>query len=123
MKKIIIPTLILFFFVQTQAQYKKRTPEEKAKYYTAQLSEQVKLDSAQFEKIYAINIIVSQKFDSLYKENLEDAPRKRAMVNIFKYRDAAYREVLSERQFLIFDDYQREQYEKRKKDKEAKTNE
>lgn len=123
MKKIILLLSFLFvtlcIFSQT---YKKRTPEEKAIYYTNQLKKDIDIDSIQFEKIYQINLSVSYKFDSLYAEKMEDVDRRRAMVPIFKFRDAEYRKVLTPIQFLKFDDMQREAREKKKKAKEEQSN-
>lgn len=123
MKKITLLLSFLFITFNTFSQnYKKRTPEEKARYYTSQLQKDIDIDSIQFEKIYEINLSVSLKFDSLYAEKMEDFDRRRAMVPIFKYRDAEYRKVLTPTQFLKFDDMQREAREKKKKAKEQQTN-
>lgn len=100
--------------------YKKRTPEQKAQYYTELMKKDIDIDSAQASMIYQVNIIVSQRFDSLYASDMEEQARKKAMVPIFKYRDGEYKKILSPKQYLIWDDLEREKREKKKKEKEEK---
>lgn len=100
--------------------YKKRTPEQKAQYYTDQMKKDIDIDSAQASMIYQVNIVVSKRFDSLYAEDLEEQARKRAMVPIFKYRDSEYKKILNAKQYLIWDDLEREKREKKKKEREEK---
>jgi hypothetical protein len=43
--------------------YKRKTPEEKAKKYTDELLAQIPLEKDQAEKVFQINILVSKQFD------------------------------------------------------------
>lgn len=106
-----------FIFAQG---YKKKTPEEKARKYTDELMAVIPLEKDAEEKIFQINVRVSKQFDSLYANKPEQNEMKKAYAVIFKARDAAYKEVLTKQQFLMYDDWQRELREKRQKEKEAK---
>jgi hypothetical protein len=97
--------------------YKKRTPEEKATYYTKQMVDDLKLDSSTTEKVYQINLIVSQQLDSAFAAHTEKEAMKRVYYTVFKKRDEEYRKVLTKRQFLEYDDLQRERREAKQKEK------
>ncbi|HOZ51109.1 MAG TPA: hypothetical protein PLU17_04585 [Chitinophagaceae bacterium] len=111
---LIILHLSLFTFSQS---YTKKTPEEKAKKYTAEMAAIIQLEKEQEEKIYLINVQVSKQFDSLYASKPEKDILRSSTISILKDRDIEYRKVLSNEQFLRFDDVQREKREKKYKEK------
>ena len=114
---ILLIGLTQFTFAQG---YKKKTPEEKARKYTDELMAVISLDKEAEEKIFQINIKVSKQFDSLFANKPGENEIKKAYAVIFKGRDAAYKDVMTKQQFLMYDDWQRELREKRKQEKEAK---
>jgi len=118
MKKISLLLIISFAVCTSFSQsYKKRTPEEKANYYTKQMVDDLKLDSSTTEKVYQINLIVSQQLDSAFAAHTEKEAMKRVYYTVFKKRDEEYRKVLTKRQFLEYDDLQRERREAKQKEK------
>jgi hypothetical protein len=118
MKKISLLLIISFAVCISFSQsYKKRTPEEKATYYTKQMVDDLKLDSSTTEKVYQINLIVSQQLDSAFAAHTEKEAMKRVYYTVFKKRDEEYRKVLTKRQFLEYDDLQRERREAKQKEK------
>jgi hypothetical protein len=118
MKKISLLLIISFAVCTSFSQsYKKRTPEEKATYYTKQMVDDLKLDSSTTEKVYQINLIVSQQLDSAFAAHTEKEAMKRVYYTVFKKRDEEYRKVLTKRQFLEYDDLQRERREAKQKEK------
>jgi hypothetical protein len=118
MKKISLLLIISFAVCTSFSQsYKKRTPEEKATYYTKQMGDDLKLDSSTTEKVYQINLIVSQQLDSAFAAHTEKEAMKRVYYTVFKKRDEEYRKVLTKRQFLEYDDLQRERREAKQKEK------
>ncbi len=100
--------------------YKKRTPEEKARFYTDEMVKDLQLDSLSAVKVFEINLLVSKQFDSLYAGEPDATQSRAGAIAIYRQRDAALRQVLSKQQFLQFDDLQREKREKRKKEKAEK---
>ena len=100
--------------------YKKRSPEKKASYYTDEIVKELNLDSSTSKKIYEINLDVSKQFDSLYATKPEKDEARKGAIFIYKKRDAAFRNVFTKTQFLMYDDIQREKREKRKLEKEQK---
>ncbi len=118
MKKISLLLIISFTLYTSFSQsYKKRTPEEKATYYTKQMVDDLKLDSSTTEKVYQINLIVSQQLDSAFAAHTEKEAMKRVYYTVFKKRDEEFRKVLTIRQFLEYDDLQRERREAKQKEK------
>lgn len=122
MKKRIYPILALLIclsishlcFAQ-KATYKKRTAEEKARYYTNQMTDSLDLNSEQEEKVYSIHLIVSQAFDSLYAHPISDPNERKIRIRkIFETRDEDLRKVLTTKQFLRFKDIELEKYERKK---------
>ena len=97
--------------------YKKRTPEEKATFYTKQMVDDLKLDSSTTKKVYEINLVVSQQLDSAFAAHTEKEAMKKVYYTVFKKRDEEYRKVLTKRQFLEYDDLQRERREAKQKEK------
>lgn len=118
MKKISL-LLILSFSVYSafNQSYKKRTPEEKATYYTKQMVDDLKLDSSTTKKVYEINLVVSKQLDSAFAAHTEKEAMKKVYYTVFKKRDEEYRKVLTKRQFLEYDDMQRERREAKQKEK------
>jgi hypothetical protein len=100
--------------------YKKRTAEEKARYYTDEMVKELSLDSSISSKVFEINLLVSKQFDSLYATKPEKDDARQGAIAIYRKRDMALRTVLSTQQFLMFDDIQREKREKKKLEKEQK---
>jgi len=118
MKKISLLLIISFAVCTSFSQsYKKRTPEEKATYYTKQMVDDLKLDSSTTQKVYQINLIVSQQLDSAFAAHTEKEAMKRVYYTVFKKRDEEYRKVLTKRQFLEYDDLQRERREAKQNEK------
>ena len=62
--------------------YKKRTPEEKARFYTDEMVKTLELDSVTSEHVYEINLIVSKQFDSLYATRPESGEARKGAVAI-----------------------------------------
>jgi hypothetical protein len=118
MKKISLLLIISFAVCTSFSQsYKKRTPEEKATYYTKLMVDDLKLDSSTTQKVYQINLIVSQQLDSAFAAHTEKEAMKRVYYTVFKKRDEEYRKVLTKRQFLEYDDLQRERREAKQNEK------
>ena len=101
-------------------QYKRKTPEEKARKYTTEMASEIELTKEQEEKIFLINLNVSRQFDSLYASKPEQDLLRKNTIDILKKRDAEFRKVLSNEQYLRFDDIQREKREKKMQEKKAK---
>lgn len=116
--------LLLFLFISTNSlfsqKYKKRTAEEKAKYYTDEMAKELSLDSITSSKVYEVNLIVSKRFDTLYAGSPDKDEVRIKAIQIYKQRDSSLKVILSKKEFLMFDDIQREKREKKKKEKEAK---
>lgn len=113
--------LFIFFTLSTQGQtYKKRSPEEKARFYTDEMVKEINVTPEQEPLIFSINLQVSRQFDSLYATQPDKNTARLGAIDIYKKRDAALRKVLTTKQFLVFDDLQRDKLEKRRKEKEAK---
>jgi hypothetical protein len=118
MKKISLLLIVSFSVYSAFNQsYKKRTLEEKATYYTKQMVDDLKLDSSTTKKVYEINLVVSQQLDSAFAAHTEKEAMKKVYYTVFKKRDEEYRKVLTKRQFLEYDDLQRERREARQKEK------
>jgi len=112
---------ILFFticFNVLKAQKRKFTNEQKAAYYTQQLVDSLNISEKQRLQAFEVNFMVSNSMDSLYKNIGDDKQRRRAMVDVFKKRDSLFRTILTNEQFLRFDDMEREKREQKKKKKE-----
>ncbi len=118
MKKVIVLLggLVCVYLTYGQG-YKKRSPEERARYYTDEMVRDIKLDAIQEEKIYQINLMVSNQFDSLYLAQKDKDLSKQGAVHIYKKRDQQYRKVLTNEQFLRYDDIQRARREKKQQEK------
>ena len=118
MKKISLLLIVSFSVYSAFNQsYKKRTPEEKATYYTKQMVDDLKLDSSTTKKVYEINLVVSKQLDSAFAAHTEKEAMKKVYYTVFKKRDEEYRKVLTKRQFLEYDDLQRERREAKQKEK------
>jgi hypothetical protein len=118
MKKISLLLIITFSMSIAFAQnYKKRTPEDKATYYTKQMVDDLKLDSITTTKVYEINLVVSKQLDSAFAAQTDKDAMKKVYYTVFKQRDAEFRKVLSKTQFLQYDDLQRERREAKQKEK------
>lgn len=96
--------------------FKQRSPEDRARYYTRQMAEQLSLDDSAIIKVYQINLDVSHRFDSLY-ELKDDFERRRGAAQIYQYRNEQYKKTLSTKQYLMFDDLERERRERKEKEK------
>jgi hypothetical protein len=103
-------------------EYKKKTPEEKAKKYTAEMVTDLGLNKEQEDKVFMINVDVSKLFDSVYALKIEDEKlRKKSFANIYKYRDSMLRVNLPTPLFLQFQDMQREKRAKKLTEKKTDT--
>lgn len=117
MKIIVVLGLFLVAAYTSRGQsWKDKSPEEKSRYYTRQMAEDLALDDSVILKIFQINVAVSKKFDSLYADKNNPNARKGAAL-IYQFRNEAYREVLTTKQYLKFEDLERERREKRVKEK------
>jgi len=100
----------------TTYNYKKRSPEEKARYFTGKMVDSLNVTKAQEDSLFVMNIEVSKKFDSLRvivgDMNRED--RSAAYRSIYAYRDSCMREILPRKEFLKFLDIEREKWERKK---------
>ena len=124
MKYIIITIAIVLCTPYVWAQtYTKRTPTEKAQYYTDEMVKDLQLDSSMASKVFEINLLVSLQFDSLYATKSDKDQARQGAISIYKKRDASLRQVLSTQQFLMFDDIQREKREKKRLEKQQKEKE
>jgi Na+-transporting methylmalonyl-CoA/oxaloacetate decarboxylase gamma subunit len=121
MKKTSLLLVILHLSVMVFSQeYKRKTPEEKAKKYTAEMAAEIHLENEQEAKIYLINVSVSTRFDSLYASKPEKDVLKKVTIELLRNRDTEFRKILTTEQFLRFDDIQREKREKKLKEKQEK---
>lgn len=96
--------------------YKKRTPEEKARYFTKKMVDSLTVSEAEEEALYKMNIVVSRKFDSLrtFVNTLDRRDRSAAYRSIYGYRDSCMKAILPIKEFLKFQDIERERYERKK---------
>lgn len=97
-------------------EYKKRTAEEKARYFTKKMVDSLTVTEAQEDSLYLMNIVVSEKFDSLKNvvDGLDRRERSAAYRSIYKYRDDCMRAILPRKEFLKFLDIEREKWERKK---------
>lgn len=115
-RPLLFTIVICVIYADVNAQKSKRTPEEKAQYYTKQMSEKIEIDSALYQKIYDVNLYISKLFDSLYNTIPDDdMGKKRGAAMIYKKRDSMYKSVLPIKLYLKYDDIQREEREKKMK--------
>lgn len=120
MKKIFVTMAICWLFHSNSAlaqSFNKRSAEEKAEFFTRQMTKDLSLEDSVIKLVYAINLATSKKFDSLYKEGKNEDTRKGAAL-IYAFRNEELRKVLSTKAYLKFDDLERERREKRMKEKE-----
>ena len=89
----------------------------KARYYTRQMMNNFKLPDSLESKIYDINLMVSMRIDSIYAGNYMDHERKQRMRMVFVARDSAYKSIMTKQQYLQYDDWQREMWEKKQTEK------
>lgn len=94
----------------------KRTPEEKARYFTKKMVDSLTVTETQEDSLFKMNIIVSQKFDSLnvFVDSLERRERSAAYRSIYRYRDSCMKVILPIKEFLKFQDIERERWERKK---------
>lgn len=106
---------------QKKYEYKKRTPEEKARYFTKKMVDSLTVTEAEEEALYEMNIVVSQKFDSLriIIDDLGRKERSAAYRNIYGYRDSCMKEIIPIKEFLKFQDIERERWERKKARQQA----
>jgi len=98
----------------------KQRAEKKARYFTKVMLDSLNVTAEQEEALYQMNIIVSEKFDSLGKvvNNLANQKeRSHAYRSIYEYRDSCMRNILPIKEFLKFQDIEREKYERKKQQK------
>jgi len=96
--------------------YKKRTAEEKAQYFTKKMVDSLRVTKSQEDSLFQMNIIVSQKFDSVKTlvEGFSKKERSAAYRSIYAYRDSCMRSILPRKEFLKFLDIEREKWERKK---------
>jgi hypothetical protein len=111
---------ILFSIHLHGQSFKKRSPEEKARFYTDEMVREINVTPEQEPQVFSINLDVSKQFDSLYATQPDKNTARLTAIEIYKKRDMAFRKVLTTKQFLLFDDLQRDKLEKRRKEKESK---
>ncbi len=101
---------------QKKYTYKKRTPEEKARYFTKKMVDSINVTPAEEEALYMLNIQLGQKFDSVkaLTKNLSRTERTAAYRSIYAYRDSCMRKLLPTKEFLKFLDIERERWERKK---------
>ena len=114
-------SLLLFFVFLcnisfAQQNFKKRSNEEKARFYTQEMKDSLALTEVQEPLVFEINLQVSKSIDSLYKNINEPAERKKKFREIFKTRDEALKNVLELKQFLRYQDIEMEKWEKKKRE-------
>ncbi len=117
-RKHLLLALTLVPFIVFSQKYKKRTAEEKARFYTDEMIKELSLDSATSQKVFDVNLVVSQKFDSLYAATEDNEDKRKGAIFIYKKRDSLFKEVLSKKEYLKYDDLQREKREKKKAEAE-----
>lgn len=112
--------LCVYQITWAQATYRKKTLEEKARYYTKQMIDSLHVSEREETLVYAANLDVSKKFDSIYSLRLSNEnERKAAFRAIYQYRDSCFKSILPIKEFLRFQDIEREKWERRK-EKESK---
>ena len=96
--------------------YRKRTPEEKARYFTKKMVDSLNVTDSEEEDLFKMNIAVTKKFDSLrtYVDKLERKERSAAYRKIYAYRDSCMKEILPIKEFLKFQDMEREKWERKR---------
>jgi len=118
--------LILFLFSIQGAcyaqdykhKYKKRTAEEKARYFTKQMIDSLSLTADQENRCYEINLEVTKRFNTLYADtSLSKTDRKPYYRSIYQYRDSSLRKALDRKQFLRFLDIEMERRNRKQETK------
>jgi hypothetical protein len=96
--------------------YKKRSPEEKARYFTGKMVDSLNVTKPQEDSLFIMNIEVSKKFDSVRAivDDMNREDRSAAYRSIYAYRDSCMREILPRKEFLKFLDIEREKWERKK---------
>jgi hypothetical protein len=121
MKKIILIIISsLAFQFTSNAQYKKRSLEDRSAFFTKEIVDYIpSLNKTQQEQLLQINITTTAAFDSLKALKLESEDYKPAARAIFVQRDASVKKILTPFQY---DEYLMLQAEKKQqsiKKKEA----
>lgn len=101
----------------TAAMAQRKTPEEKAARFTAEMCQVILLDSLCRSRVHEVNLWLSKSFDSLYATHPDPETKRRAYIYFFRSRDSFFRGILNREQFLRYDDWQREQRLKRQEEK------
>lgn len=110
---------LLLYCTATKAQqgYYRKSPEEKAMRFTAEMSRVILPDSLCRSRVHEVNVWLSKSFDSLYATRPDPETKRRAYIYFFRTRDSLFRGILNREQVLRYDDWQREQRLKRQEEK------
>ena len=106
--------LIALFISATSQSFRKSSIEERARYFTYKMTEDLLLDYETETRIYKVNYEVSRRFDSLYQSGGDKLEIRKGAAQIYQYRNESFRQILSNVQYLKFDDLEREKREKKK---------
>jgi hypothetical protein len=118
--KILIASVIFSVGVhaQTAKNGKGHNPEERAKFQTEKMKNELTLTNEQVEKAYQINLEAIKKNKELSEEKLTSKERKEAVRRNNENRMKKFKEVLSEEQFNKIKEDLKDK--KKKNDKEDK---
>jgi hypothetical protein len=118
--KLVIASLIISCGVnaQTAKNGKGHNPEERAKFQTEKMKNELTLTNEQVEKAYQINLEAIKKNKELSEEKLTAKERKEAVRRNNENRMKKFKEVLSEEQFNKIKEDLKDK--KKKHDKEDK---
>ena len=109
---------------QKKYEYKKRTPEEKARYFTKKMVDSLDVTEDEENLLYIMNIELSEKFDSLKlsisDNQLTKKERSLGYRSIYAYRDNCMRQILPRKEFLKYLDIERERWERKKAQQKLK---
>ena len=104
-----------------QTSYPKKSIDEKARYYTKQMVDSLHVNEREETLLFETNLQVSKKFDSVYSLQLSNEnERKAAFRAIYQYRDSCFKSILPIKEFLRFQDIEREKWERRKRKESTK---
>jgi outer membrane PBP1 activator LpoA protein len=105
--KLILASLVISFSVNAQAvrdtkheTEKRRTPDERAKFQTEKMKNQLSLTNEQYEKAYQINLGIIQKNQALQEQKMTTEERRIAVKQNNEARMAMFKNVLTAEQFL-----------------------
>jgi len=107
--------LLLFCALSVNTFAQKKTNEERAKQLTDKMKTELKLNDAQYQKVYTANLDFINKTSKAREEQQANrAEKMKTMKSYGDERDTALKGVLSEQQFTSYQEMKKERKEEMK---------